>query len=74
MKNVMNISMGISLSMFMTFLFHCVLNGTRANGFFFQNSFVDPIHDYMLTIHCWLDYSFGKYIHQLQIIDTPTLC
>ena len=61
MKNAMSTSVGISLSMFMTFLFHCALDKTRASGFFFQNLIADPMRDHILALRCLFNFPIGKY-------------
>ncbi len=52
---------GGTMSMFMTFMIHCALNDTRANGSFFQNMVADPVYYYTLAVRCWCSYSFSKY-------------
>jgi hypothetical protein len=60
-KNDISKCIGVTLSMLITLIFYCSLKNTRANHFFLQNMFADPIRDYALAIRCWYQGSLSKY-------------
>jgi hypothetical protein len=62
------------MSMFMTFMIHCALNDTRANGSFFQNMVADPVYYYTLAVRCWCSYSFSKYSWTIYYLYLSILC
>ncbi len=52
--------MATSLSMIMTLIFYCNLEGTRVNDNLFQNIFVDNLRDIFFFIRCPFDNWEGK--------------
>lgn len=62
-----------TLSMVVTFIFHYCLEGTSLNSSLFEDTFIDPMRDYLLFIRCTLDSgqstsSFRKNIFNHQCI------
>ncbi len=53
--------MATTLSMIITLIFYCSLEGTRLNDNLFQNIFIDKIRDGLFLIRCPLDNGEGKY-------------
>jgi hypothetical protein len=63
-----------SLSMFITYIFHCVLKNTRASGSLFQLMFADPICDSIMAIRCWFHYSCSRYLFNIDSLWLAILC
>jgi hypothetical protein len=63
-----------SLSMFITYIFHCVLKNTRVSGCLFQLMFADPICDSIMAIRCWFHYSYSRYLFNIDSLWLAILC
>jgi len=53
MKNNIHFMIVTTLSMVITFLLHCSLKDTKANGFFIQNTLIDTTCDVLLHVCCF---------------------
>jgi hypothetical protein len=55
-----HLMMATTLSMMITLIVYCTLEGTRVDDNLFQNIFVDKTRDLWFFIRCPLDYGEGK--------------
>ena len=52
MNSRMHLMIVTTLSMIITFILHCILQDTRANGFVYQTIFIDTVRDVLLSLRC----------------------